>query len=99
MGIKMYLADFYAKESIHAVETMDKIGKLEKAIALAPYQDIYYTNLASHYINLANQQAGKNQAYEDYLGLAVEKARKAVEISPNKASVNESLALIYENSS
>lgn len=99
LGVKMYLADFYARESVNATVLTDKIEHLERAIGLTPYQDIYYINLANHYINLANQQAGQNQSYENYLGLAIENGRKAVEISPNKASVNEALALIYENSS
>ncbi len=98
LGIKMYLADVYAKESMQAGDVNQKIEILEKAIALVPYQDVYYINLAHHYINLANQQATQQGGYENYLSLAIERARKGVEISPNKASVNEAMALIYENS-
>ncbi len=98
MGIKMYLADVYAKESVQTNDVNQKIEILERAIALAPYQDVYYINLANHYINLANQQAAQQAGYENYLSLAIERAKKAVEISPNKAGVNEAMALIYENS-
>ncbi len=98
MGVKMYLADVYAKESIQTGDVNQKIEILERAIALAPYQDIYYINLANHYINLANQQAAQQGGYENYLSLAIERAKKGVEISPNKAAVNEAMALIYENS-
>jgi len=98
MGIKMYLADVYAKESVQTGDVNQKIETLERAITLAPYQDVYYINLAHHYINLANQQANQQAGYENYLSLAIERAKKAVEISPNKAAANEALALIYENS-
>ena len=55
--------------------------------------------MANYYINLANREVEAQGNYENYLSLAISRARQAIEISPNKASVNEAAALIYENSS
>jgi len=102
MGLKMYMADAYAKESTLVADNNVKIEKLEKAIAMTPYQDAYYLSVASSYMALANQEATSGQDQSkigDNLGKAIELGKKAVEISPNNASNNESLALIYENAS
>ncbi len=102
IGLKMYLADMYAKEALGENKIKNKIEKLEKAIGLAPFQDVYYLSLANNYMALANQDAlgGKDQAdIAQKLGKAIEQGKKAVEIAPTKAADNESLALIYENAS
>ena len=102
LGVKMYLADFYVKESLKNPDVGQKIVKINKAIILAPYQDIYYINLANNYMTLANQEAqGKrDQAIiENNLSLAIEKGKKAVEIAPNNVVNSEAMALIYENAS
>ena len=100
LGIKMYLADVYVNDSLRAATLEEKIEKLEKAIVLAPYRDVYYINLANNYMALANREAqNNNQGFENYLSMSIERGKKAVEIAPNKASGNEALALIYENSS
>ena len=102
MGLKMYLADTFAKESIAATKASEKISKLDRAVTLAPYQDSYYISLANNYMALANQEAvgGRDQTkIQNNLSLAIERGKKAVDLAPNKASSNESLALIYENAS
>lgn len=102
MGLKMYLADIYNKQSLVENDINQKIVKLTKAIQLAPYQDNYYLNLANHYMTLANQEAAgdRNQSViENNLSLAIESGKKAIELAPNKADNNEALALIYENAS
>jgi len=102
MGLKMYLADVYAKQSLMTNDIHQKIVKLTKSIQLAPYQDSYYLSLANHYMALANQEAAgaRNQAViENNLSLAIERGKKAVELAPNKADNNETLALVYENAS
>ncbi|MFH1661603.1 MAG: tetratricopeptide repeat protein, partial [Candidatus Falkowbacteria bacterium] len=100
MGGKMYLADIYVKDSLLSEDVDEKILKLQEAVVLAPYQDVYYTKLANNYIILANQKASEgDENFSEYLKLAIDSAKKAVEISPKKAINNESLALIYENSS
>ncbi|HOZ56299.1 MAG: hypothetical protein BWY51_00932 [Parcubacteria group bacterium ADurb.Bin316] len=102
MGLKMYLADKYAKESLLTSDLNVKIEKLDKAISLAPYQDVYYINNANNYMSLANQAAvsGQNQSsVSGYLSKAIDLGKKAIEISPNRSSNNELLALIYENAS
>jgi hypothetical protein len=96
----MYLADAYAMQSARTADVNQKIEKINKAIVLAPYQDIYYLNQANNYMALANQevQGAKNQTIiENSLSLAIENGKKALEISPNNVSNSESMALIYEN--
>ncbi|MEA3450048.1 MAG: tetratricopeptide repeat protein [Patescibacteria group bacterium] len=102
MGLKMYLADVYAKQAIVAPKSEEKIEKLEKAVELAPYQDAYYLNLANNYMAIANQGAlaGKDQTeIGANLSQAIENGKKAVNLSENRAGNNEALALIYENAS
>ncbi|MDD4271819.1 MAG: hypothetical protein PHF50_03365 [Patescibacteria group bacterium] len=102
MGVKMYLADVYVMQSLKISDVNQKIAKLNKAIILAPYQDIYYLNLANNYMTLANQEVngGRNQTViENSLSSAIESGKKALTLSPNSAADNESMALIYENAS
>ena len=102
MGLKMYLADFYVMQSVNASDINQKIEKINKAIILAPYQDIYYINLANYYMALANQEAtgAKNQTIiENSLVAAIDMGKKALALSPNSTSNTESMALIYENAS
>ncbi|MDD5032323.1 MAG: tetratricopeptide repeat protein [Patescibacteria group bacterium] len=102
MGLKMYLADIYAKRSLAVEDVNVKITLLKKAVALFPFEDRYYVGLANNYMVLANQEVagGKDQEkIENSLGQAIEMGKKAVQISSNKAVDNESLALIYENAS
>ena len=102
MGLKMYLADVYVKEAIETGNVDKKIEKLNKAISLSPYRDIYYINSANAYMAKANQLAlsGSNQPeVSNNLSQAIEQSKKAVNLAKNKAANNESLALIYENTS
>ena len=102
MGLKMYLADVYARKSLAIEDANGKIVELRKAVALFPFEDSYYVDLANNYMILANQEVGGggDQAkIENNLSQAIEMGKKAVEISPSKAANNESLALIYENAS
>ncbi|MFH1233544.1 MAG: hypothetical protein V1649_02745 [Patescibacteria group bacterium] len=102
MGIKIYLADIYARQYVKATDLDKKINYLTKAVQLAPYRDIYYINLSNSYMAKANQEAnnGKNlKIIENALNSAIENGKKAVEIAPNSVADNEALALIYENAS
>jgi tetratricopeptide (TPR) repeat protein len=102
MGLKMYLADIYAKRSLAETSIDAKVNDLNKAISLTAYQDPYYLSLANNYMALANQEAlgGKDtNKIQNYLSLAIDSGKKAIEISSNNAADNESLALIYENAS
>lgn len=102
MGMKMYMADVYAKQSSTIEDLAQKGEKLNKAIDLAGYQDIYYINSANNYMAIANKAAmgSKDQAeVSNSLGGAIEQGKKALLYAPNKAANNESLALIYENAS
>lgn len=102
MGLKMYMADFYANKSLAAADETKKIELLGKAVTLAPYQDIYYLNLANNYMILANKEAlgaRNQQSIQSNLSLAIENGKKAIELAGNKAANNESMGLIYENAS
>ncbi len=102
MGIKMYLADIYAMQSVKTSDVNQKISKMNKAIALTPYQDVYYMNLANNYMALANQEVAgpRNQTViENSLAAAIDMGKKALTLSPNSSSNNEAMALIYENAS
>jgi tetratricopeptide (TPR) repeat protein len=102
MGLKMYMGDVLAKKSLTAATTEEKINYLSRSIILAPYQDAYYLSLANNYMALANQEAlgGRDQQkIQDNLSIAIERGKTSVDIAPNKAANNESLALIYENAS
>ena len=102
LGVKMYLADFYAYQALKTADVNKKIEKINQSIILAPYQDVYYINLANNYMTLANQEAqgGRNQAIiENSLSLAIENGKKGMEIAPNNVTNTEAMALIYENAS
>lgn len=102
MGAKMYLADVYVQRSMTMGETDKRVNQLERAVTLFPYQDNYYLLLADNYMALANQEVSgaRDQAkIENSLSRAIEMGKKAVDITPDKVTNNESLALIYENAS
>ncbi|MFA6393367.1 MAG: hypothetical protein WCW25_00625 [Patescibacteria group bacterium] len=103
MGAKIYMADYYARKAEKTESIEEKINNLNKAVALSPYQDVYYLTLANQYMALANQEAvaeTKDQnKIQNYLSLAVTAGKQATTINPNQAAGNESLALIYENAS
>ncbi|MEK7203051.1 MAG: O-antigen ligase family protein [Patescibacteria group bacterium] len=96
LGVKIYLADFYAMKAVKAANVDQKINYLNKAIRSASYRDVYYIALANSYMDKANQEAknGKNQTIiRDSLSLAIENGKKAVEINPNSVANNEALAI------
>ncbi|MDO8592982.1 MAG: hypothetical protein Q7R92_04430 [bacterium] len=102
LGIKMYLADYYVMKSLSLADTGKKIENINKAVILAPYQDVYYINLANNYMALANQEAQGNKdqtIIENNLSLAIEQGKKALDIAPNNVASTEAMALIYENAS
>jgi tetratricopeptide (TPR) repeat protein len=101
-GAKVVLADINARQAALSNNSEDRIEKLTKAIVKAPYQDVYYLNLADQYILAANEEAktGKDsEKISTNLNKAVNSAKTAVSIDPLKAINNEFLALIYENAS
>ena len=102
LGLKLYLADVNARQAMDAANINTKIENYNRAIQLAPYQDTYYLNVANQYMALANQAAvsGADPAQiQNNLSQAIELGKQGVDISPNRASNNEALALIYENAS
>jgi tetratricopeptide (TPR) repeat protein len=101
-GIKMYIADLYANKSLTALSVGDKISNANKAVQFAPYRDVYYVNLSNHFINLINNEARESNNQDKILinlNQAIENAKTAVKIAPEKAANNEFLALLYEKAS
>ena len=102
VGLKMYMADVYASKANSEVDQNQKVAYLQKAISLNSYADEYYLSLANAYMGIANRgvMAGSDQeVIKNDLYNAINAGKKAVEMSPNKAKNNESVALIYENAS
>ncbi len=102
LGLKMYLADESAQQATLTSDLNIKVADLDKAIDLAPYQDVYYINNANNYMALANQAATTNKSQVDinnYLSKAINLGKQAIALAPNRSSNNELLALIYENAS
>jgi len=102
LGVKMYLADFYVRQSLEQSDLNKKIALVNQAIILAPHQEAYYLNLSNNYMALANQEAvgARNQTViENSLSQAIAQGKKALEITPNNVANVKALALIYENAS
>ncbi len=102
IGLKTYMADMHAKTALMTDDNGVKVESLSRAVTLAPYQDKYFLSLANAYIAQANKAVVDNKGSEEInskLSLSIENGKKAVELAPNSASNNESLALIYENAS
>jgi tetratricopeptide (TPR) repeat protein len=102
MGLKMYLADVYARKAMMEENVEERIVKLDKAIGLFPYQDSYYMDLANLYMAIANREVSENKdqvVIENSLNRAIEIGKRGLDLNSKRASNNESLALIYENAS
>jgi len=102
MGIKIYLADIYAKKFVTETDSEKKIQAISKSISLANFQDSYYLSLGNYYMSLANQEVsgGKDQnKIQNYLNLALQNSKRGSELNPNYVASIEALAIIYENAS
>lgn len=102
MGLKMYLADVYAKESLSITDPALVDQKLNQVLGLVSYQDAYYLTSANNLMAMANQAAiagGDQAVVAENLKKAIAQGEKALEYAPKKVGNNESLALIYENAS
>lgn len=99
MGIKMYLADMYARRATMVSDLSQKVNYLNKSVQLAPYQSVYYLGLANAYVQVANTSILNNNASiaQEALSLAISSGKKAVDLNPNDANTLENLSLIYEN--
>lgn len=99
IGGKKVLADKYYKKAEQENDYYKKIDFLEKAVNYYKKDD-YYIGAANAYAFLAKDVGmnGRNQSvFEDYINHATEYGRQAIAISPDKPSVYEAVALIYEN--
>lgn len=102
LGLRMALGEYYAGNSYAKTNIEDRINSLNKAIALAPYEDNYYLAQTNNYILMANKMYsdGKNKTdVANILDLAIQTGERAVALSPAKAVNYEVLAFAYENAS
>jgi len=100
-GFKVYLADYFALKAVQSNDS-EAINYLNRAISTTNYQDQYYLRLSRLYMDLTDKEMQKGQnadvtAIQNYLGLAINAGKKAVDLSPNNVVNKESLALLYEN--
>lgn len=101
-GIRMALGEYYAGNSYNKSNIEERIISLNKAIALAPYQDNYYLVQANNYIAMANKMYldGKNETdVANILDLAIQTGKRTLKLSPAKAINYELLAFTYESAS
>jgi len=102
MGLKIYIADIYARQSLQVENLEKRTEKMLQAIKFFPYEDDYYIALAHNYIAIAGQEATSDRdqvKIENSINLAIDTVKQAIKIAPDKVTNNEVLALIYENSS
>ena len=102
MGLKMFLADVYAKDSLSMTDQVKVNEKLDQAIGLVGYQDVYYLTSANNLMSLANKAAATSNdqnVVAGYLQSAITQGEKSLQLAPLKVGNNEALALIYENAS
>jgi len=101
-GIKIALADYYYNKSLYQTDVLKRIEYQNKSTNLSPYYDNYFQSLANSYMEQAkaeSQNATDQNLVNNYVGLAIDNGKKAVELSPKKADNYIILGMIYENTS
>ncbi len=99
--IRFFAADVYAKQALLSDKPTQKIVKLQNAIRLFPYEDVYYLKITENYINLAQNKLQENPEVAEDVLKAIENAvtigKKAINLSPNKVTNQKTLATLYKN--
>ena len=103
MAGKMYWADHYALKANTSHNLDNGIRNYNKAISLVDYQAPYWLNLSQIYMAKVNQETKKqpkkrnNKIIQANLYLAINSAKKSIELAPNMSNYYENAASIYEN--
>ncbi|MFA4831130.1 MAG: hypothetical protein WC862_05045 [Patescibacteria group bacterium] len=100
----VFVGRFYAAEVLYASSVSQevdvKIQTLQKALGMNPNHAMMNYNLAEAFLSKAasvSQSGGDiNQVYQ-MVGMAVDAAKKATEISPYNAAMWQNLSRMYEN--
>jgi tetratricopeptide (TPR) repeat protein len=102
---KLYVADVYYNDYIaNPTEmklTVGEANSLQKAGQLADSRTVYHIILARSYLAELTKEAQKpvpdNQRLANIVALTVAEGKKAVELSPNRVTAQETLGFVYRD--
>jgi len=102
---KFYLADVYYRQYlINPTKwelSLEGNSPLEKATRIADSRTVYHIVLARGYLQKLSEEAVKpqpdNQVLANMVALAVREGKRAVELSPNMVSAQETLGFVYRD--
>lgn len=101
--VKTYVADVYVKQATKAANIEEAAGKINQAIGLVNYRDVYYLSLAQSFLDIANLELQKEKPdvnkIQQAIGASIQSGQKATELSPKNVTTWESLASIYQGAS
>jgi tetratricopeptide (TPR) repeat protein len=102
---KLYVADAYYRDYLtNPTEmklTLEEANSLQKAGQLADSRTVYHIILARAYLGELAREAMKpepdNQRLANIVALTVAEGKRAVELSPNRVTAQETLGFIYRD--
>ena len=102
---KLYVADTYYRDYLtNPTEmklTLEEANSLQKAGQLADSRTVYHIILARAYlgelVNEAQKTEPDNQRLANIVALTVAEGKRAVELSPNRVTAQETLGFIYRD--
>jgi len=102
---KLYVADVYYRDYLtNPTEmklTLEEANSLQKAGQLADSRTVYHIILARAYLGELMKEVQRpepdNQRLANIVALAVAEGKKAIELSPNRVTAQETLGFIYRD--
>jgi tetratricopeptide (TPR) repeat protein len=100
---KFYYADVFYKKGIIHQDFEQAIENCQKAVDLNPYRFTYRVVLAKAHLQKATSEAKKERSEQNdeiikqEVFMAIDEAKKAVELSPKSVITKETLAMIYRD--
>jgi len=96
---KYYLADTYYRDYLE--KPTINTEKLEQAARLASQRSTYHIVLARDYLSRFNEEMAKEapepQVVANMAALALQEAKRAAEMSPNRIAAQETLSVVYRD--